>query len=112
MKMNKDKDIGDDASYFKSQVTRHKVMGTELEKTFKLALLLYSLTNLTNYQTFRTSINTLSEKMTSWDYVTTVLIEEEKRVDKRIINILIKVDGVIGPVAVSVRGNLHRINIS
>lgn len=97
--------------YFQSQCTRLQVKGTALEKLLKLALLIYSLTNLREYHTIITSINTVPKEMTPWDFITALLIEERKRINQRIIDSPIKVSESTGTEVVSAKGTLHRAKI-
>lgn len=75
-----------------------------------MALLKYSLTNLTEYQIIADLIKNLSEKTTSWDYIIKLLIDEGRRTHQRKRDKLLRVDESVGTVATSSKAFVHSTN--
>lgn len=83
LRTNREGVMGDHVSHLESRFSRPLVMGINLEKELELALLYLTISNLVEYQTTITTINDLPEQTTIWDYVTTLFIEEAKRMAQK-----------------------------
>lgn len=79
LRTNRKKVMGGDVWFLRSQFSRLHAMGTALEEPLKVALLISSLSNLSEFQLITASINALPQHTTTWNYVTTLSIEVDKR---------------------------------
>lgn len=99
--MSEDGVMEDHVSYMESELTRFQIMGTNFDAPVKVTPLMYSLPNLSEYETITTSIKALQEETATWDYVSTLLVEESRKIAHRRINEPIRAYNSVGTVAVS-----------
>lgn len=74
--------MGDHVVNHESKFNRRESMNFEIRKTLEIAIPLTSISKLPVYAAIIASVNTLKEIDSTWTYVTTVFIEEQKRVMK------------------------------
>lgn len=82
MNLGTDTEMGDHVSLMESQFARLASMGSMIDEEMRVAILLTSIGNRPEYAPMMASINTLQDSVTTWNYVTVLLIEESKWIKK------------------------------
>lgn len=84
MILKKSSNMRDHIAILESQFSRLATMGSNLEESLKVAILLSSLSELMEYNAVTVSINALAESTTTWNYVYLIFMEEQKRLTQKI----------------------------
>lgn len=71
--------IGDHVAQLKSQFLRWKKMDSKMEEVMEVAILVTSPSRQKDFAKIIASVNTLQENIVTWKYVTSIFIEENKR---------------------------------
>lgn len=69
----------DHISALEAQLSTLVSMDSNVSESMKVALLLSSLFNLTDYCSINASVNTFQQELTTWNYVSALFIKENKR---------------------------------
>lgn len=83
MKYGREQNMKDHVAILESQFARLAAMNTEYDDATKLAIMISSLRDNTEFEPFVTSIGLLKEDNQEWTQISTLFIEEANRSEKK-----------------------------
>lgn len=75
--------MGDHISMKDSQFAQLAAMGSSVDELMRVALLIFSLKDQSEFEPMIASIHTLGQEVTTCDYVATIVVEEYKRLQNK-----------------------------